>query len=898
MWSTKAISATGQDKSGVNIVEYLIATEALAPVPSTASVDYYNSGNNTNQWWGGKGAAALGLIGREVNREDMLALAMGFAPDTGEKLCQNAGVLPTRIQKQNQDGTMREVLQGGHENGTDTVYTPFKCYSVLYSLTTDEAEKARLRKALTDAFQDSVNEAERKLETRLGKGGKDVEGIGGAVYSQHLHFSNRDLEPDIHLHNFWYGVAQRKDGTWGAYDNKELFRHARMLDNLTHSNLACNLRDLGYTIEQKEATFRNGEKVKQWGIKGISDELCDLHSQRTKAIREYEEKHNVSAQQACLATRKHKDEPSMPEMQDMWQKVSASLGSEHTDISNIKNMGPDTRLPATPIEDLLKKVHRSESVVCPHDLVKLIADENMGFMRRTEIEKAVEQFKQGLVVVGPKRLHDDDRGKTVAREYREERYQTPDMAESERSVVQSAKSREDEKHLQLTPEGVDKAIAAYEKKKNFTLSDEQKAVIRHQTIGTGGLCIVEGYAGSGKTSVSDVVQQAFTDEGYTLVGVAKSNAAAKKLQAESGIESLSVTKTLSMLDKGKMELSPKHVMVVDEAGMLDTRGAEQLMVHAKKQGFKIIMMGDDAQLQPIEAGSGFVLAKDAIGAKKLTEIRRQETQEGRDVARKFYNEHEQDGPQSRAEVVARGKSITSALSGVNAIHDFTTHNEARDAVVKDYLGNKATAENKLMLAHTRDDVAYLTKGTREGLRANGELQGPEFVVRCKDQKTFTERQFAEGDRVRFTSRDDTMGVVNGTEGVIKKIGRNWHDDGVEFHIDTEHGRLAFSSHEFNAIDHNYASTVHKSQGQGKDHVYHLYNKGMADNQSMLVAFTRSKKSYALYGQADELDGLYTRLGLERKKENALVQQPKAEEQKLSLAMRPKEQERDEAYVAR
>ena len=87
----------------------------------------------------------------------------------------------------------------------------------------------------------------------------------------------------------------------------------------------------------------------------------------------------------------------------------------------------------------------------------------------------------------------------------------------------------------------------------------------------------------------------------------------------------------------------------------------------------------------------------------------------------------------------------------------------------------------------------------------------------------------------------------------------------------ENGRkVLWNTHEHKAVVHDYAVTVHKSQGQGKREVFHLMNLGMMDNASSLVAFTRlTKGSYKLYGTYDDVDQVNTRLGLERLKATVL-----------------------------
>ena len=881
MISHQALNARGENKHGSSVIDYLVPTPEQQQ-ETWGGVGYYagdDAGAQEMARYGGKGAQALGLVGRDVGRDDMLQLAAGFAPDTGEALCQNAGEAPHLVTKTDKNGNAREVWEGGHRVGFDFTFSPPKAPSVLFALYGEEAQRDVLRAQRIGA-QDGMNYLESKVETRRGKGGKDVIGVDGLVYSQHDHVSSRQGDAQIHTHTLIYGVAQGEDGKWGTYDAKELYRHTRAADMIYQNSMASALRDMGYPIEQREVLLKNGETVKQWGIVGISEELCDAFSTRRAQILEYQSQNGGTAQQACLATRKDKDEPSQEELKTLWREVAEGLGHDKFDLETLKQ-GQDKKLPEASRSDLLNKLHANESVVCEHDLVKLIGNEHMGFMKPQEIFKAVDEFKQGLHRVEPKALHAEDRGATVAREFSETRYQAPYMKMMENLIVETAKKREAEDTLKLPAQGVERAITHYEREKKFTLTEEQKTVIRHQTTQTGGVCVVEGYAGTGKTTVSDVVKRAFDAEGFTMVGVAISNKAAMKLAEESGMEARSVTKTLSMLDKGTMALTDRHVMVVDEAGMLDTRNTLALMQHADKAGAKIILQGDENQLQPIMAGSGFMLAKQSIGAEQLTEIRRQETQEGRDIARSFYRDS--NDVQSKREERERGHMLAEKLE--EHAHPYQKSSEARDALLKSYLEKDASADDKLMLVSTHDDADQLTASARKHFKQKGVVGLHDYDMKCKTDDGFVERQFAQGDRVRFTTANNDLGVVNGTEGILREIKRSRHDGGLELDVETAQGRVKFNSHEFSALCHNYAITVHGAQGQGKDWVYQLYNQGMADRESMLVGYTRCKKGYELYGQVDELDNMYQRLGMERKKQNALT--PEAIKAQQAQAQEPR-----------
>ncbi len=84
-----------------------------------------------------------------------------------------------------------------------------------------------------------------------------------------------------------------------------------------------------------------------------------------------------------------------------------------------------------------------------------------------------------------------------------------------------------------------------------------------------------------------------------------------------------VDRLLLDLGKGQGDLDDKTVLVVDEAAMLGTRKLTPLLDHAQRRGTKVILVGDDRQFAPIDAGGGFRALRVRLGASELTENRRQ-----------------------------------------------------------------------------------------------------------------------------------------------------------------------------------------------------------------------------------------------------------------------------------
>ena len=84
-----------------------------------------------------------------------------------------------------------------------------------------------------------------------------------------------------------------------------------------------------------------------------------------------------------------------------------------------------------------------------------------------------------------------------------------------------------------------------------------------------------------------------------------------------------VDKLLKLAAGGGIEFDGKTTVIVDEAGMLSTRQAHHILQLTERHGAKVVFAGDTRQQQPVEAGPGLRLIRDAVGSVRVDRIRRQ-----------------------------------------------------------------------------------------------------------------------------------------------------------------------------------------------------------------------------------------------------------------------------------
>ena len=160
-------------------------------------------------------------------------------------------------------------------------------------------------------------------------------------------------------------------------------------------------------------------------------------------------------------------------------------------------------------------------------------------------------------------------------------------------------------------------------KAGYPLSEEQIAAIRSVTSSGGRIAIIEGAAGSGKTTTLRPIADLYREHGSDIIATAVAWRTAVALGNDVDARPFCVDKLLRLAARGGIEIDGNTTIIVDEAGMLSTRQAHHILQLSERHGAKIVFAGDTQQQQPVEAGPGLRLIRDAVGSVRVDRIRRQ-----------------------------------------------------------------------------------------------------------------------------------------------------------------------------------------------------------------------------------------------------------------------------------
>ncbi|HDR9040839.1 TPA: relaxase domain-containing protein [Burkholderia vietnamiensis] len=767
MVKSTPLNSKGYGKKGANILQYLKNTE------------YYQGSDGKMQnptRWIGDGPEALGLSG-VVDHKALDLMAAGRGPN-GEPLVANAGA--------------------EHNMGYDLTFSPFKTFSVAWARANPE-ERERLLGAHRAAVDLSLQYLKENLDVRAGAGGTERIGCSELFAAGFTHFTNRNLDPQVHEHVLLFNVVRGADGKTRSLNTRDLQQHVYVMDQIHKGALAHSLTEMGYAvnreIELHQHTGRETGHVR-YDIDGISREVVLAESSRRLELVKYAEEHNVSYNQATLATRKSKDEPAFAELDPMWSQSFAPFVESGALPSNEQlKQRPQHDLAMRDDKVLLEKLHKTEANVTRRDVVALIAAEaGPAFGHDLQkLDRMVDDFMQRNDFV---QKPENSRGQVM--------YTSRWAIETERSLVASDQALRANTAHNLSPELVQKAVDAFEKRKTeerlqkalddldaakaavtkvspdqqakaaakvakaeakvadarsappMKLTDEQRRNIDYAAMQTGGVANLVGRAGTGKTFTAQVFVDAYRAAGYEVLGVSGGWKATNKLAAEvEGLEAQALAPMLARLDAGSLKLTSKTLVVLDEAGMVGVSDRAKLERYVAEAGGKIVAAGDGRQLKSPTAGDSFRASIDVVGCSEMTDVRRQRSAEHRQTVAMLYAAD--NGRELFSRMQDHGHIV--AVEVPDAMKDKGEDRQAiYERIARDWGESAVPERNRMVIATRNEDVRGLNDAIRAVKREKGLLTGPDvpmhIVPKASETGATVQKGFAVGDRIQFLDKHD------------------------------------------------------------------------------------------------------------------------------------------------
>jgi len=755
------LSISGARSAGGAATYFSSHLQEKGPAEAGRLDDYYAGEGDRGRWVGG-GLEKLGIESREVTSRDFLRVCAAVGRD-GERLAQNAGDPDRRA-------------------GWDATFSAPKSVSVCWALA-DPTHRAQIEAAQAVAVERALAVMQEKAcFARTGRDGENLQ-RGALVAATFQHGTSREQDPQLHTHAFIMNLAVREDGKVSSLDAREMMRWQKAVGAVYRAELALQLRGLGYKTERDGAAFRVA------GVpKGVEQEFSQRRAQIIERLNELGLKDAKSAENVTLETRSSKVEIDRETLQTQWAARAEAAGLDRAALAALRDPNREYTVEMPTAAGLLKTLTEHDAVIDERRILQAAAEAAQemggadGARLRAETVKLAAVEIQGFD------------GKT--------KYTTRELLQAERDVLRLAQARAQETKHQLKPAEVERAIAKIESQNTkpgapFKLRDEQREAVRLLAAAPGATAVMVGDAGTGKSTSLAAVRQAYESAGFKVVGAALAGKAAAGLQADAGIKSSTIDRLQFDLERGAVKLDSKTIVIVDEAGMVDSRKMAVLSRAAHEAGAKMILVGDHKQLQPVGAGATFRHLSAAVPAARLQEIGRQREGWAREAVREMSRG---EAARALARYAERG-----------AVRVTATHAAAVRAVADRVIADRAAigARGVVAIAGTNTAVRDLNSAIRDRLRGAGELKGErEIKVRDgNDPEKTVNLKLAVGERIVVTRNENKIGLKNGDFATVVSVSSSKITlalDRTEKHISVDPAAVA--------MRHGYAATTHRLQG--------------------------------------------------------------------------------------
>lgn len=370
-----------------------------------------------------------------------------------------------------------------------------------------------------------------------------------------------------------------------------------------------------------------------------------------------------------------------------------------------------------------------------------------------------------------------------------------------------------------------------------------------------GILILTGGPGTGKTTTLNGILRLFESDGLDVVLTAPTGRAAKRMSEITGREAKTIHRLLEVEWDKNDNPHFKHNMqdplkadavIVDELSMVDISLFSSLL-NALPLGCRLVMVGDSDQLPAVGAGN---VLHDLIRSETLPVVE----------LKKVFRQAMKSRIVTNAHDIVAGKMPD--LETKDNDFFFMKRNNSNSVVAT----IAELCSKRLPDAYGFDpfnDIQVLCpsrKGECGSVNINKVLQAVlNPPSKSKKEVSLAGKILREGDKVMQIKNnydilwtkggDEGSGIFNGDIGIIEKI------DNISsaFSVNFEDRIAVYSFENANEIEHSYAITVHKSQGnEFKAVVMPVFNviPNLCYRNLLYTAVTRAKNIMVLIGSAD------------------------------------------------
>ncbi|MFA5780387.1 MAG: MobF family relaxase [Elusimicrobiota bacterium] len=655
---------------------------------------------------------------------------------------------------------------------------------------------------------------------------------GKMVYATVRDGFSREHDPHLHTHVVVMNLTEWKGKVMGLW-SREILNHDfnRNWDKVYQNHLGNRLKEAGYNLTcetggqlridkiskrlEHEFSTRNRQIVE--AEKGGQTHMGAWHKTRKRKQPLIDKERILNDWQAraerCEQKTEEQNRLETVQQRQKWSeeaKWSIEAEQERNGLRDNTTEVDKWQLAIRRATD--KSATASKQALTAEYLIELMRDEKWQDITYKETLKRLEkQVEAGYIV-----------------EAEEGRYTSWEMMKADREYMNHAGLKLNWTRVTQSEakQYIDKVKETAQTTGRKVLSEIQSEAVKKMITSNTRLTVVQGDAGSGKTTALRSTADFYKEKGIEVVGLTMQGIAARNLEDETDIKS----KTLVSFFRQQHNVK-QRVIVFDEASMLDSRNASKLFKIVEQNGDKIILVGDINQLQSISAGKVFERLVDDSGRAgdliNLNENFRQKDEELRkavDYARKGQMKKSLDILDERKNITeientATRRNKVAELYNINTLI-ITGTTTARDEI--------NLRIRSLLKLDDKTNITYkMTRADKDGINHERELK------------------LTEGDIIAFSKNDyKNYDVRNGERGEVKNCNERYLtvelEDKRTIKIDTER---------YKHIDYGYALTTYKSQGQTYDKVVIEADTSVPslnDMRNQYVNITRARENVKIF----------------------------------------------------
>lgn len=837
---------------------------------STSLTRYYSAMGTPPGRWMGSGLSSIGagLIAAsdEVTESQLqLLIGMGRDPVTGQPLGR---AYPTY-----EPGAGRRRAVAGY----DFTFSIPKSASVLWGIA-DATTQQRIVRAHHAAVAQALAFLEREVaSTRTGATSRDGAvaqvDVTGVIATAFDHVDSRAGDPHLHTHVVISNKVQTVlDGKWRSLDGRPMHAAVVALSELHEALFADALaRELGAQWEQRK---RGPDRHPAWAIAAVPESLVREFSTRSRQIdTETDRLIDVFVQarghrpspatimklraQATLATRPAKEVRSLADLTAEWRDRAARvLGADASAWAYTATANPAQRALRTedvPLDEIaalgasvVAAVSEKRATWRHWNLAAEAARQTMDYRfasasdREAVVGLVVDAAERASLRLSPPELASipaafrREDGTSVFRPKHSTVFTSAELLDAESRVLGRAA---DKTGPRLAPTSL-REVARKRLPGGGVLADDQLEALE-RIAGSGRVVdVLVGPAGAGKTTAMNALRHAWEQVHgeASVIGLAPSAAAAHVLAEELGIATENLAKWWHDHQAYGETFRPGQLVIVDEASLAGTLPLDRVATLAAAAGAKVLLVGDPAQLQSVDAGGAFaLLVHDRRDAPELVDVHR------------FVNEWE------------KAASLGLRRGDPESVDRYLAHGRVRegdtDAMADAaYLGWRADARAgraTVLISDANDAVAVLNQRARTELILDGRID----ALREIDLHDGT--RAAVGDTI-ITRRNDRRlragrrWVRNGDRWTVVAVHRN---ESLEVRRPQHRwGGTVFlpAGYVRQHVELGYAVTSYRAQGITTDTAHVVAAPGMT-RENFYVAMSRGRESNTAYVAIDRPD---------------------------------------------